>query len=241
MKVLTIVQARTGSTRLPEKVLMNIQGKSILEHIIDFLKHSKLTDKIIIATTNLPSDDKIEEIAKKTNVDCYRGSAENPLERYYECAKLFGGDLIVRVTADNPLIDPTLVDRTIQVCKETNCDYASNMLHQTYPLGYLVEALTFTTLKKIYENQKDPLSREHITYHIRQNPNLYNIKEVFAPSDLARPNWRVTVDYIEDFNLVSEIFARLYKPNSFIKYESVVELLDKNKDLLKINDKYGLQ
>jgi len=232
------VQARTGSTRLPGKVLMPIRGKPILEHIIEFLEHSKLTDRIIVATTNLTEDDKIEELSKTLGIDCYRGNPTDVLERYYECARLFNGDLIVRITADNPLIDPTVVDEVIQICKETRCNYASNMIHQTYPLGYLVEAITFDTLKKINDTQKDPLSREHVTYHIRQNPSLYDIKEVFAPSELARPNWRLTVDNMEDFYLISEIFSRLYEHGSIIKYQDVVELLDKNKDLLKINEKH---
>lgn len=217
---------------------MPIQGKPILQHIIEFLMHSRLTDQIIIATSNLPNDDKIDELAKKIGVECYRGNPTDVLERYYECAKLFKGDLIVRITGDNPLIDPSLVDEVIRICKETNCDYASNMLHQTYPLGYLVEALRFSTLKKIHETQKDPLSREHVTYHIRQNPHLYKIKEIFAPSHLARPNWRLTIDYLEDFQLMLEIFLKLYKEGFFMEYKSVVELLDKNKDLLKINEKY---
>lgn len=218
---------------------MQIQGKSILEHIVEFLKHSKLTDRIIVATTTLAEDDKIQKLSKNLGIDCYRGNPHDVLERYYECAKLFEGDLIIRITADNPLIDPTLVDEVIQICKDTECDYASNMIHQTYPLGYLVEALTFDALKKLNFTQKDPLSREHVTHHIRQNPQMYNIEEVFAPSELARPNWRLTIDNIEDFHLISEIFSRLYEPGSVIEYRRVVELLDENKDLLKINKKYN--
>ena len=238
MPTIIIIQARMDSKRLPGKVVMKIQGKTILEHIVNFSKFSKLADKIIIATTSLPEDDKIANLSTKLGIDCYRGNPNDVLERYYECAKLFKGDLIIRLTGDNPLIDPALVDEVIQICKETGCDYASNMIHQTYPLGYLVEAITFDTLKKINFTQKDPLSREHVTYHVRQNPQMYNIEEVFAPSELARPHWRLTIDNIEDFHLISEIFSRLYEPSSVIEYRRVVDLLDENKDLLKINKKY---
>lgn len=238
MKVLIIIQARMGSSRLPGKVLMILHGKPMLEHMVDFLRHSKLTDQIVVATTILSQDNKIEELCKTLGVDCFRGSSEDVLKRYYDCAKLFKGDLIVRIAADDPLVDPTLVDEVIRVCKETKCDYASNILHRTHALGYLVEGFTFSTLKKLHETQKDPLSREGVTYHIEQNPHLYDVREVPAPSDISRPMWRLTVDYLEDFKLMSEIFLRLYKPNSYMTYRSVVNLLDKNKDLLKINARH---
>ena len=239
MKTVAIVQARTGSVRLPDKVMFNIEGKPILQHILDFLKHCKLVDQIVVATTTLTEDDKIEKLVKNMGINCFRGSPDNVLQRYYECAKKFNADLIVRITADNPLIDPELVDTVIKICKETNCDYSSNMIHQSYPLGYLVEALTFSTLKKIYEKQKDSMSKEHVTYHIRQNPDMYNVKEVCTPSKMERPFWRLTVDHIEDFNLISKIFSLLYVSGSYIKYSSVVQLLDNNKDLLQINEKHS--
>lgn len=236
MSIIIIIQSRMASTRLPGKAMMLIQGKPMLEHIVNFSKFSKLSDKVIIATTSLPEDDKIANLATKLGIDCYRGNPHDVLDRYYECAKMFNGKIIIRLTGDNPLIDPMLIDEIIQLCKETECDYASNMIHETFPLGYLVEALTFNTLKKIKFAQKDPLSKEHVTYHIRHNPQMYNIKEVFAPSNLSRPNWRLTVDNIKDFHLISEIFSRLYEPGTFIKYSKVVDLLDKNKSLLKINN-----
>ena len=239
MKVLSIIQARMESARLPGKVLMKIQGKSILEHIVDFLKYSELTDRIIVATTKLPQDDKIEELLNGIGIDCYRGSSEDVVGRFYECAKFFKGDLIVRLTADDPLVDPLLVDEVIKLCKKTGCDYASNLLPRTFPYGYSSgEALTFNILKKLHETEKDPLGREHVTRHILQHPDLYDIKNVLAPPGLERPHWRLTVDYMEDFQLMSEIFSRLYNPNSFIEYRSLVELLDANEHLLEINEKY---
>lgn len=236
MNVVTIIQSRTGSSRFPGKVLSKIQGKPLLEHIIDFLKFSKLTNKIIVATTNLPEDNSIEKLAKKVGVNCYRGSSKDVLQRYYECAKLFEADIVVRITADNPLIDPNLVDQVIDVCVKTKCDYASNMIHQTYPLGYLVEAMTFSTLERLHETKKDQANREHVVYDIRKHPNQYNIKEVFASSKMTRPEWRLTVDYKEDLELIRHIFSRLYKPNSYISYEQVFELLNNNNNFLKINN-----
>ena len=234
MKVLTIIQARMGSSRLPKKVLMNIEGKFLLQHIIEFVKHSELTDKIVVATSTSSEDDKIIELCKSLNVDYFRGSKEDVLGRYYECANHFQGDIIVRITADNPLIDPTLIDKAVKICKEGQCDYVSNMINQSYPLGYLVEVFTFKILKKMHENVLDKQSREHVTYDIRKNPNRYRIKEFFAPKNYS--NWRLTVDFKEDIELISKIFSKLYVPNSYIKFESVLKFLNENNDLLKINN-----
>ena len=238
MKIIVIIQARIGSTRLPGKVLKIIEGKSMLEHQIDFLKKSKLTDQLIIATTTLSEDDNIEELAHKINIDYYRGSNEDVLERYYKCAKKFKGDMIVRITADNPLVEPTLIDKIIQIAINTKCDFATNMMEQTYPLGYLVEVFPFRVLEKLYMNQKDPLTREHVTYHIKKNPKLYNIQNYTLPKDLARPEWRLAVDEEKDFEIMRKIFALLYKEGQFITYESVVKLLESNSDLILKNEKY---
>lgn len=238
MNVVTIIQARMGSNRLPGKVLMKIKEKSILEHVINFLNLSKLVEIIVVATTNLPEDDQIEKLCHDLNIKCFRGNPENVLERYYQCAKLFDADLIVRLTGDDPLIDPKLVDSIIYECQNGKYDYASNVLHQTYPIGYSpCEVFTFKTLKDLYNNQKDPMSTEHVTYYIRKNPNFYKIKEFSAPVNLSRPNWRLTIDYKEDFQLMSEIFSKLYSGPP-ISYESLVDLLEKNPELLKINEKY---
>ena len=215
-----------------------MEGKSILEHQIDFLKQSKLVDQLIVATTTFSEDDKIEELVNQINVDCFRGSSDDVLERYYKCAKKFNGDMIVRITADNPLVEPTLVDKIIQIAIDTKCDFATNMIKQTYPLGYLVEVFPFQILEKLYINQKDSLTREHVTYHIKKNPQLYNIQNYTLPKEIARPEWRLAVDEERDFEIMSKIFALLYKPGQFITYESVIKLLESHPELILKNEKY---
>jgi len=241
MKVIAIVQARTDSKRLPSKVLMKINNKPILTYIIESLRFSKLVDKIIVATTQLPEDDKIETLCKNLNVECFRGSDVDVLNRFYNCAKSFNGDLIVRLTGDNPLIDPTIIDELIKICKESQCDYATNVLHPTYPYGFSsCEVIPFRILKKLNKIATDPMSREHVTIHIRKNPNLYTIKEIEAPKNLERPNWRLTIDYPEDMELMKTIFSSIYKNGSFISYAKLVNFLD-NQDLKKNNQKYQKQ
>jgi len=216
---------------------MQLEGKSILEHIVDFLRFSKLTTDIVIATTTLPQDNEIKKISQKFGVECFRGSPNDVLDRFFQCMTVYQGDMMVRLTADDPLVDPILVDKVIHTLQTTQCDYVSNMLHRTFPYGYSSgEGMSFRILKQLHENLTEPLDREHVTRHIVQHPDLYDVRDILAPTELARPNWRLTVDYKEDFDLMKEIFSRLYKPNSFIKYESLVELLDKNPHLLKINE-----
>jgi len=235
MEVLVIIQARMGSKRLPGKIMRKIEGKSVLEHIITSLKFSTEMSKLIVATSSNSEDNVIEDLAAKLNVLCFRGSSLDVLDRFYQCAKKYQGNLIVRITADCPLIEPKIVDSAIKLCKSGDYNYCSNMIHETYAMGYLVEVITFETLEKLHKNNLDPLSREHIIYDIRKHPEKYKIKELILPNNLDRHHWRLTLDYEEDFQLITKIFSYLYKPNSYIKYESVVQLLDNHPELLEIN------
>ena len=230
-----------GSSRLPGKVVMELSGKSLLQHIVENLQHSELTNQIIIATTNLPEDDVIRDFSNTIGIECFSGSSTDVLKRYYECAKLYQGDFIVRVNGDSPLIDPTLTDSAIQTCIEKKCDYVSNVLHLTYPLGYNSgEVIPFEILKNLNYSRKDLASREHVTFHIRKNPEKFKIKEICAPIKLRRGKWRLTIDYKEDLELMQKIYQKLYKPNFPIIYSELVNFLDKNPFLMKINQKHAL-
>ncbi len=234
MATIAIIQARMGSTRFPGKIMKELNGKPILQHIVDFLKYSKMIDKVVIATTDLEEDNIVNSFAKKLEIDCFRGSSENVLERFYKCAKKFNANLILRLTADNPLINPKIIDDLINLCKHYNCDYVSNCLHPTYPYGYSTcEVFTFSTLTKLYETQKDPKSLEHVTYFITKNPNLFTIREISAPQNLSRPNWKLSVDTPNDYFKMQKIFSSLYHENSFIDYPTLVEFLDKNKQIVE--------
>lgn len=239
MIVLAIIQARTGSKRLPNKVLMKICGKSILEHIFNSLKFSKKIDQIIVATSHLESDNKIKKLCDTLSLTCYRGSSSNVLERYFNCATNYNCDVVVRITADNPLIDPTLVDTAISLLINKKYDFVTNMINQSYPEGYLVEVFTYETLKYVYENFHDDMSKEHVTFQLRKSIKELKTGEFFAAKNKQRPNWRLTVDYSDDLKLIKKIFSVLYKDNSFISYNSVFNYLKFNPTLLKINQKYS--
>jgi len=239
MKILAIIQARTQSTRLPNKVLMKIKEKTILEHIVDFLSYSKFIDEIVIATTQLSSDDKIESLSKKMGISCYRGSSSDVLERFYKCAKLHRADLIVRITGDDPLIDPLIVDEIIDKSISSKSDYCSNIIKKTFPLGFTsCEVFTFQLLKLLNETNHDPQSREHVTYFVRNNLDHFKTTNFSAPTNLSRPNWRLTIDYPDDFKLIEGIFSNLYENKNYISYKKLVNFLDKNPQILKLNQKY---
>lgn len=238
MTTVAIIQARMGSNRFPGKTMKDLCGKSILNHIVDFLKFSKMIEKIVIATTDLEEDDIINSLAKKLKIECFRGSSENVLERFYKCAKKFDANLVIRLTADNPLIDAKIIDELIHMCKNSNYDYVSNCLHPTYPYGFSTcEVFKFSTLTKLYQNQKDSKSLEHVTSFIRENLHLFNVNEIKAPDNLLRPTWKLSVDTIEDYDKMQKIFINLYKENSFIDYNSLVKFLDNNKQIVEFDSK----
>ena len=165
-----VIQARMGSTRLPGKVLKTVRENTpSLLHTIEQLRFSKNIDKIVVATTDLPEDDIIEELVKTQKIECFRGNAENVLDRYYQCAKLFGFNGIVRITADCPLIDPFITDKVIQVFKDNELDYVPNVFPRTFPDGLETEVVAFSALEIAWKNAELPSEKEHVTPYFKNN------------------------------------------------------------------------
>jgi spore coat polysaccharide biosynthesis protein SpsF len=227
-----IIQARMGSTRLPGKILKNVDDDvPSLQHTIEQLKFSKNIDKIVIATTDLPEDDIIEKFVQKQNVDCFRGSAENVLDRYYQCAKIFEFEGIVRITADCPLIDPYITDKVIQVFKDDKLDYVPNVFPRTFPDGLETEVIRFPALEIAWKNAKLPSEKEHVTPYFKNNKESFKIKNVENKTDLSHLRW--TLDYQEDLELIREIIKKIHKKP--IKMEDILELFSKEPNLPEIN------
>lgn len=232
MVVGCIVQARMGSTRLPGKVLMNADEKNpILYHVITQLQNCKFLDKIVIATTELKEDDKIEEFVASMNIDCFRGSPTNVLDRYYKCALKFSLSTIVRITADNPLIDPTLVDDTINIFNSNSFDYVSNAHIRSFPHGTETEVFSFTALEKAWKNVKTNYDKEHVTPYLYNNPDKFNIFDIMYKENMSHLRW--TVDKIDDLKLVQIILSKIKKRP--ILMNDIIELFSKEPNLIKIN------
>ena len=236
-KIGAIIQARMTSTRLPGKVLMDIEGKPMLWHVVNRLKFSEKLDDIILAIPNTKKNNILEKFAKDNKVKYFRGSEEDVLSRYYKTAKKFKCDLIVRITSDCPLIDPQIVDLVIEKHLKLNADYTSNTLKRTFPRGLGVEVFNFKVLKKAQKEAKEDYQREHVTPYIYKNPEIFKIQNIKAERRLRYLEIRLTVDTKKDLRLIREIYKRLYKPKKIFYTEEIINLLNNHKELVRINEK----
>jgi len=222
-----IVQARMGSSRLPGKVMKKIIDGYLLDYVIKQLLSSKKIQKIIVATTDLVEDNVICNHLRSQKIDFFRGSSEDVLDRYYECAKQYQVDVIVRITADNPLIDPNIVDLTINKYENQKCDLATNTITRTFPYGTEVEVFSLKALEKAWKFAKKPSEREHVTPFIRDPENGFGLINIENDDDLSF--LRYTVDRHQDLELVKEITKNISKRP--ILMQDIVDLY-KNKPII---------
>jgi spore coat polysaccharide biosynthesis protein SpsF len=226
-----IIQARMGSTRLPGKSMMPVENQPILGWIINRTKRAKNVDEVVVATTNLPEDDVIEAFCQKEGIFCFRGSSDNVLERYFQAAQERHVDIVVRITADCPFIDPKIIDLVIDRYHSTPCDYASNSLERTFARGMDTEVFSFASLKMAYEQAKKAEEREHVTLFIYRHKELFRLANVSAKENHG--DLRLTVDTPEDLQLIRRI-AKEFASDQF-SYEEILELLTKHPSWLAIN------
>jgi len=226
-----------GSSRLPGKTLKNLNGKPSLWHVYNRCNASKYADMVVVATTQDKSDDQIEKFCKQYKIPYFRGSVNNVLSRYYNAAKKYKIDIIARITADCPLIDPTTIDRIFRAHREQKCDYISNVVpgERTFPRGLDVEVFSFSALEKTFNEATETMETEHVTPRMWQNKkNEYKIgKIVTAPKELNR-NYRLTVDYPEDFALIDMIYEK-FSQFKIIPIRKALEFLDQHPEIALIN------
>ena len=226
-----IIQARMGSSRLPGKVLMNSgNGMPLLYYVINQLRHCSKVKNLVIATTTNHEDDEIEKFADNNSVNVFRGKEKDVLDRYFQCAKKYSFSTIVRITADCPLIDPQIVDKVIEQFFSGNYDFATNTLTRTFPIGTDVEVFSFSALKRTWESAQLPSEREHVTPYLR---NERNFKIINVQNDKNISSLRLTVDRIEDFELIKQILKNIsVNP---IHLGDVLELFSRKPELIEIN------
>lgn len=237
--ICAIIQARMGSTRLPGKVMMDLCGSPVLEHVVNRLNQSKLIDKIIIATSTGSNNQPIIDFCQKNNVGCFVGSEDDVLDRYYKTAidnNMKDNDIVIRITSDCPLIDPFVVDKVIEEHISNNNDYTTNVIECTYPDGLDCEVFNFSVLKDTWVNANLSSQREHVTLYIRDNPDKFKLGNVKNDVDLSDLRW--TLDEEEDFIFINEIYKNIYTKDSFFTMEDVLDLIDKKPELLEINSKF---
>ncbi len=231
MKVVAIVQARMGSTRLPNKVLRTIIGKPMIELLLLRLSRSKEIDQIVVATSVNSNNLPLIECVQKLGYACEMGSESDVLERYVQVAEEYKADIVVRITGDCPLIDPDLVDEVIRKFKYGKYDYVSNSYPPSYPDGLNVEVCSFLALKHASEATKKSFDREHVTPYLR-TPNLFKQDVVRCEHDYSELRW--TVDEPEDLKVVSNIFEYFY-PDINFSWEKILDLQHKKPHLFEAN------
>ncbi|MEW5691870.1 MAG: aminotransferase class III-fold pyridoxal phosphate-dependent enzyme [Candidatus Hydrogenedentota bacterium] len=239
MKRVGFIQARMGSSRLPGKVLKKVGDATLLEILIDRVSQSKSLDEIVILTTGRPDDDPIYNLCENRRIRCCRGSQRDVLDRFYRGATEIKADLIVRITADCPLIDPAVIDRVVNKYLESkNYDFVANTVPPpgTFPDGMDVEVFSFNVLEKVWKEATRFSDREHVTFYIWKNPGLFKIYRVDNDRDLSL--YRLTVDYEEDFKLIKVLLNILKENDKFGSLNELIEIIDKYPELKKLNQKY---
>ncbi len=232
-RIIAIAQVRTGSSRFPNKVLQKIKGKTLLELYMNRVKPSRLIDKIVIATTERLEDDVIQEIASQLKIDCFRGSENDLLDRYYQCAKKYRADVIVRITPDDPFVDFNVIDRAIQIFLNNNVDFVTNHFEPTYPEGLDVEVYSMSALEKSWKNAKLLSEREHVFPYIQNNESQFKIINFKQDKDYSYLRW--TIDYECDYEMTKVIYNHLYDEREIFLQEDILRLLDRHPEIARMN------
>lgn len=234
-RVALLVQARTGSTRLPGKVLEPVLGKPVLQWMLERLRRAKCPDVLSVITTEEPGDDPIVNLCASLGIPYFRGSTLDLLDRHYKAGLHYGVDAVVKVPSDCPLIDPLVVDKAIRIFRVNEFDYVSNLHPPTWPDGQDVEVVDMRALRQAWEEAKKPFQREHCTPYIWDQPERFALCNIHYPTgeDLSN-SIRLTLDYPEDLEFLSELMRRLKDPVSASVGE-IVAVVRQNPELAEIN------
>lgn len=242
MKIVTVVQARCSSSRLPNKILLPLVGKELLLRQIERISFSKLAGTIVVATSTESSDDIVEKLCLENNILCFRGNLTDLLDRHYQASKLYNADAVVKIPSDCPLIDFRIIDKVLNYFVRNNdkYDYVSNLHPATYPDGNDVEIMHFSVLEKAWKEAKKDFEREHTTPYIWENPQIFKIGNVVweTGKDYSMSH-RFTIDYPEDYQFIKEVYERLYPNNPYFSLDDILNLLESKPELKKINEKYN--
>lgn len=235
-KVIASIEARMGSSRLPGKVLADVCGQPALTRQLRRLRRCRTIDDIILATSNSPNDNPLEQWAISENIAFHRGSEDDVLQRVVEAHRKMNSDVVVEITGDCPLLDPEIIDMGITMFLDNDCDVV--LTEQTYPGGMDVLVYKFSILEENERVIQDPLVREHVAYYIVRHPEIYRTIKLIAPKRWHAPEYRFVLDYPEDLEFIREIYRRLEpKFEDTFGIEEIMSLVKVEPDLLKINFK----
>lgn len=241
LNVLTVIQARTVSTRLPYKVMMSICGKPLLVRMYERVKSANLVGRVIVATSTNKEDDLIEELCLTENIEYFRGHPLDLLDRHYNAALKYSAETIVKIPSDCPLIDPNVIDKVIYTYLNNynKYDYVSNLHPASYPDGNDVEIFSMYALEKAWKNAIINYQREHTTPYIWENDNEFSVFNVKWEKEYDYSHThRWTIDYEEDYMFIREVYEQLYPSKIIFTMEDILKLLEEKPYLNEINKKY---
>lgn len=236
MKIAAVVESRMSSKRLPGKNLKPILGEPMLARLLERLKRSEMITDICIATSTHPSDAALEELARTEGVKCFRGSLEDVLDRTLRAAKLVEADILVEITGDCPLIDHAIMDAAIRRFLKGDCDYVANVLDRlSFSIGFDVQVFSVDLLEEIASLAKDPYDRNNVTPFIYRNPARYRLLNLYAPPELDRPQYFLSVDQLSDFQVITTIYEALYPKDPAFEAREIVGFIDKRPEIASSN------
>jgi len=235
MKIFAIIEARMTSSRLPGKVLMKALGQPLLHHLVFRLRAVPSLDGIVLATTVNATDDALESFVKSERIACFRGSEDDVMARVIGAAESVQADVIVEITGDCPIIDPQIVEQTIRMYRAHDADYVGNAKIRSYPDGMDTQVFSVETLKRSASMTRAPLDREHVTLHIRNHPELFSQVHLVAPPEMYWPELGLTLDELEDYELLKRIIEHFGEENPLFGCLDAVRLLRTNPDWVTIN------
>jgi spore coat polysaccharide biosynthesis protein SpsF len=231
MKIVTIIQARMGSSRLPGKVLKDLCGDTVLSRVVQRVRRSNLAGEVMIATTTRSLDELIVKECRRIDVRIFRGAEDDVLDRYYQASLHAEADVVVRITSDCPLIDPEVTDKTIQAFIDQSPDYASNRIQQTYPRGLDTEVMTREALSLAWREAKAKYQRTHVTPYLYENPNQFSLLSV--ENDIDYGNYRWTLDTPEDLAFITAVYERMGGDD--FSWGDLLALLRREPELAELN------
>jgi spore coat polysaccharide biosynthesis protein SpsF (cytidylyltransferase family) len=234
--ILAILQARTSSTRLPGKVLAPVAGKPMMLRQIERVGRARSFDKLLVATSSRTGDDAIAQLCQESGIACFRGALDDVLDRFYQAAAPYAPSHIVRLTADCPLADWTVIDRAVAHALSGDYAYVSNVFPPSWPHGLDVEVVTFAALAEAWREAKLPSEREHVLPFVHKQPERYRRGNISHDVDLSQMRW--TVDEPEDLVFVRTVYDTLYPGDPAFTTGDVLAFLERNPDVARINSRF---
>ena len=237
MKVAGIIEARMGSSRLPGKVMLPFGEEPALGLLLKRVRSADKLDEVIVATTEEKSDIPIIRFCEKIGIKSFRGSENDVMKRVLDTARHCEADLICELMGDSPFLDPTEINRAITEYQARDCDYLSNFWPEnTYPLGFAVQVYRTEVLSRAEKMTQDPVDRSHVTTFIYQNPDLFVLEGIKAPSECHAPDLRMALDQSEDYEAMQEVFEGINgSENPFFSMKDCIRFLRNNPRVIKIN------